>query len=105
MEERLDGVTVFVTDLPDGSHRAVMTGELDFAAAADVLEWLVRISGSTVELDISGLTFLDARGLGALVEAGQRLENDGNRLAIMGARGMVRRIFELCDLTQLLQEG
>jgi anti-sigma B factor antagonist len=77
---------------------ARLTGELDILDADHARATLVAISGSTVVADLSGLTFVDARGVAAIVEAGDAIHARGNDLRIVGARGLVRRVFEICGL-------
>ena len=51
-----------------GPQRLCLTGELDMAGVPDVRVRLVAMS-EDVELDCSGLTFIDASGLRVLVAA------------------------------------
>lgn len=96
-----DSCRVSVVTLGD-IHIARLAGELDYAVADWVTDALVRIAGSTVVVDLSGLTFLDARGLSALLIAKHRVCEGGNGFVMRGARGLVKRVFEVTDLSYLL---
>lgn len=78
-------------------------GELDLAGADLARQALVELTGPNVMLDLSGLTFLDVSGLRAIVSAKQRADATGGALRIQGARGSVRRVFDLTGLAHLLE--
>ena len=70
------GATAFAATWPSLSieyvqvgdlHRVCLQGELDISSASAVRDRLVEVAGSTVEVDLSNLRFIDARGVGALV--------------------------------------
>ena len=65
-----------VRDLPD-VHLVALHGELDIVSAYDLALALVEVAGSTVVVDLSGLTFMDSTGISALVMAKNRIEADG----------------------------
>lgn len=89
-------------DIREG-HVVYFYGELDMSGTELAEETLVRAARSTVVLDLSGLTFLDASGLRAIVAAKQRIEADGNKFCIRGAFGIVRRVFEITELVHYLE--
>ncbi|MGH8980983.1 MAG: STAS domain-containing protein [Acidimicrobiales bacterium] len=86
----------------DGHRVVAFYGELDLADAERAEQALVAVAGSSVVLDLSGLRFLDAAGLGAIVHASERIEAEGGALRTRGASGIVRRIFEVTSLCHLL---
>lgn len=53
-------------------------------------------------LDLEGLTFIDAAGLGALVAAWHRSVSDSNRLRVTPGRGNVADMFRLTALDMVL---
>jgi len=85
-----------------GDHEVRLAGELDLASNPELADRLVAIAGSAVILDLSELTFIDASGLAVLLDAKQRIEMQGDRLELRGARGLVARVFEICGLVHLL---
>jgi len=86
-------------DRPD--RRIRVRGELDHdnvnmlaSAMAKVLE---VEPGDTV-VDVRGLSFADATGLGALVAFARQLRSLGARLSVVGATPELRRLFDLVGL-------
>lgn len=83
-------------------HVVHLYGELDMAEADRVHTTLVTVGRSTVSVNLSRLTFLDAQGLDAIISARRAVLADGNTFRIVGATGIVRRVFELTGLASLL---
>ena len=83
--------------------RLLMTlrGELDLSTAPALADAL-RGANSEVVVDLAALEFIDASGLNVFAIAGQRLERNGDRLAIVNANPLARRSFELTGLEHLL---
>jgi len=79
-------------------------GELDVATADEFEQALVEAGGSQVVIDLGALTFIDARGLSALLSARRRIIGAGHGFALRGASGLVRRVFEITDLESLLDD-
>ena len=82
----------------------VATGELDLATAGDLrVAVLAAAAGSVrLRLDVSGLTFIDSAGLGALLELHSTLETAGVHLEITAAEGPVRQALQITGLSHLL---
>ena len=59
-------------------------------------------SGKNVTLDLSELDYLDARFLGLLIMLRKQLQSRGLRLRLVGAKGLVARIFRWNGLQFLL---
>ena len=86
-----------------------LAGELDIAAAAEMRrasllarsQWHRRLA-----VDMSDVSFMDARGLASLMELNDELNLDGGpRLSVRGAAGIVRRIFQLTNMAFLLDDA
>lgn len=76
---------------------------LDAARAPALREALLRRieDGRTrIVLDLSGVSFMDSSGLGALVSALKRL-GPGGTLAVAGATGAVARLFQLTRMDRV----
>jgi anti-anti-sigma factor len=89
---------------PDGLILAV-EGELDMASTPELLEEFAAAgpeAPARVVIDLSACTFLDLHALRTLVEIGQQVERGGGRLAVACPSGLLRRVFELTGLDQLL---
>lgn len=93
-----------ITGWSGDDHLVTLYGELDLRDAERVRRTLVEISasGSSVVVDLSGLEFIDAKGLSALLVAKREITARGDRMEIRNARGLVRRVFEVTRLTELL---
>ncbi|RCV49540.1 STAS domain-containing protein [Marinitenerispora sediminis] len=94
-------LTVVTVHEADGRPLVVARGELDVATADALTEGItaaVERSGGEVTVDLSGITFCDAAGLGALVRAANRTEPVGARLIL---RAPTARLARLLDVTGL----
>ena len=72
----LPDFSITVRNLPD-LHVVAMHGELDVASAEGLTDALIELAGSTLVVDLSGLTFMDSSGIGALVRARNRIKAEG----------------------------
>lgn len=81
-----------------------LVGELDVARADWVLDLIVGLDRAIVKVDLSGLSFIDAAGLGAFVRARQVLATRGQLLELIGAPASIRRVFHLGGLEALLED-
>lgn len=80
------------------NHLVALRGEIDISNAEAVHNILIEVAGSRITLDLSELSFVDATGLTALVQAKRSLESLGHELSVVGARGLVRRVIEISGL-------
>lgn len=94
-------------DLMVQTHRqgstvlVVVRGELDIATAPlldAVLEGLVGVAPELVELDLSGVAFLDSHGLTTLTTARSRLAAAESVLVLRDPSPVVRRVLAICGL-------
>jgi anti-anti-sigma factor len=76
-----------------------IVGELDLATAP-ILDQALQARSYHVTLDARDLTFIDAHALGVLVAANTRVG-----VSVRHARPHCRRVFELCSLGHLLDDG
>ncbi len=91
-------------ELP-GVHIVELRGELDIVSAYDLALALVEVAGSTVVVDLSGLTFIDSAGISALVMARNRILADGQgELVLSRPGGIIRRALEIVGLGALIVE-
>lgn len=95
------------TVVPDGTvTRVRLAGDLELstlAALDPVVDQVLSTEPSTVLLDLSDLTFCDARGLAGLLSVRRRLGAAGLRLTLTGARPPLRRLFEVTHLDRVFQ--
>jgi anti-sigma B factor antagonist len=85
----------------DGGGRLRFFGELDASEVARVRACLVGVDGD-VELDCSGLSFIDAAGLGLFVELDTECRARGAKLLVINPSRCVSRLLELTGLDSVL---
>ena len=88
LTEQAEGIVVVVTGEVDIVTAPVLARHLEAAAAA---------GRPVVVIDLSATTFLDARGVAALVTARHEIVASGGRVAISRPPPLVRRVLELAD--------
>lgn len=90
-----------VTDSGTGRVVVVVRGEVDAHTAPQLR---AVISGALddgmrhVEIDASGLDFIDSTGIGVMVEVIRRTGPVGGSLAVRGASAELRRLLTITDL-------
>ena len=105
--QRVDSSTGLMVQLNRAERRVSARGELDMVGVpvlTDVLGMLVERDPGDSILDMAGLSFIDASGLGCLVELTSRLAARGAKLTLVGVTPKLRRIFDLADLGGLLEQ-
>lgn len=88
----------------EGHVIVALRGECDIVNAhvlRDRLLELVDGKAPRVVLDLSGLAFIDASGITALIVADERARELGATLILAAARNAVARVLSLTDLDQL----
>jgi anti-sigma B factor antagonist len=92
-----------VSDPP--SVTVVLDGEIDIATAPAIRRFLMAaISGGDVDLavDMSGVTFIGAAGIGVLVAAANRTREAGGGLLLLAPSPQVRRLLGILHLEKFL---
>lgn len=102
-----EGGPVFGVEVCSGAVRSwvALTGELDLASAPhlqQVLDQLCRDGFPEVVLDLAGLDFLSAVGLGVFVRAHDQLRAAGGRLILDRPGPLTRRILAITELDTVL---
>ena len=85
-----------------------LAGEMDVATAGhltDVLRALPAANLSSVRLDLTGLAFIDASGLSALLEASALVGRHGGLLTLDGARPLLVRLLDITELAAVFQKA
>lgn len=77
------------------------SGEID-AHTAPSLATAIDSAGPTVKLDLSGVEFVDSSGLRVLIDAHQRLNEQGGSLTILSPSAAVSRLFEISGVSDYL---
>ena len=88
----------------EGTTVVEAKGELDMASVHDLHEAFTDLDPGTraVVVDLTGLTFMDSTGIGALVQARQRLAADGLDWELLVTEGPVTKVLRLTDLMERL---
>jgi anti-sigma B factor antagonist len=92
-----------VADPP--SATVVLDGEIDIATCPAIRRFLMEaISGGDVHLavDVSGVTFIGAAGIGVLVAAANRAREAGGGLSLLAPSRPVRWLLDLLHLDAIL---
>ena len=82
----------------DGGRVFELKGELDASTCRGLAEQLVGPSGSLVVVELSGLTFMDSSGLGAIHAARRSMIKDGGMLVVSRPTPIVHRVLEITGL-------
>ncbi|HUP71962.1 MAG TPA: STAS domain-containing protein [Acidimicrobiales bacterium] len=81
--------------------RPSIRGECDLSNSPELAAWLDTFDGAPIELDLSGVTFLDSSALHVLITARQR----NPRMRVGAASAIVLRLFEVTGTTDYLMAG
>jgi anti-anti-sigma factor len=88
------------------SHALViLTGELDVSTAGQLYEELAALTREGVihvALDLAGLEFIDSTGISVLIAEHKRTASAGGELIILSPHRLVRRVFEVSGLMDVL---
>jgi anti-anti-sigma factor len=86
----------------DGSMVVRVVGEVDMLTAPELTAYLAGFDGADLTVDLSNLSFLDSRGIAALVEAHRRLDELGARLTLRDVPPLARRTLQIAGLETYL---
>jgi anti-sigma B factor antagonist len=84
----------------------VVRGELDLASSPALEEQLEQLWGSETKLlviDLRELEFMDSTGLSIIVNAHQRLAEDGRELSLVRGPQQVQRLLDLTGVAERLR--
>jgi anti-sigma B factor antagonist len=91
----------------DGSQVISVTGELDIATAEQAYAYISEVIDSwptPVSVDLSGLTFCDASGLGVLAKIARHARQAGRQLKLTSVRPSLLKIMRLTGLDGVFPE-
>ena len=88
----------------DGTTTTVsLTGELDVGAERQFLDFFARVpAGPALAIDLSEVTFIDSRGVNALIRTVGARRAAGTPTLVVGAAPQGLRLFELTGLKDRL---
>ena len=111
--ERVEPLALGLSSTTDGDGNQIIsvTGELDIATAdqayiyiSDVIDAWPGLSPAPVSVDLSGLTFCDASGLGALARTARHARQAGRQLRLTAARPSLLKIMRITGLDKAYPE-
>lgn len=82
------------------AHTLRPLGELDLTSAPELdrrIDSALSAGAEAITIDLSGLTFMDCRGLRSVLSASR-----AGRFKLLRGRGQVRRLLELLELLEVL---
>ena len=94
----------------DGNQIVAMTGELDIATAEQAYTFISNVidawdkAPAPVSVDLSGLTFCDASGLGVLARIARHARQAGRQLTLTAARPSLIKIMRITGLDRAFPE-
>lgn len=99
-------VTVSTDERPSGIVVTV-AGVVDASTLPDVSSALTdaQRDGRTVYVDLSAVTFMDSRGLGALIAANERSREGAAAIRLHAPSDAVRRLLTISGVTAVLVEA
>ena len=92
---------------PNGYQIVSVTGELDIATAEQAYSYISEVIDgrpAPVTVDLSGLTFCDASGLGALARIARHARQKGRQLMLTSARPSLMKIMRITGLDRAFPE-
>ena len=87
----------------DGVTLLRVSGEIDMATAPELGACMSGLTGKVV-VDLEGVTFLDSRGIAALVVARGQLTDAGGSLTLRRPNDVLRRTLEIVGLREWIEE-
>ena len=91
----------------DGNQIVSVTGELDIATAEQAYLYISDVIDAwpaPVSVDLSGLTFCDASGLGVLARVARHARQAGRQLKLTAARPSLLKIMRITGLDRAFPE-
>jgi anti-sigma B factor antagonist len=91
----------------DGHQVVTVAGELDIATAEQAYTYISGVIDgwpTQVSVDVSGVTFCDASGLGVLAKAARHARQAGRQLSLISARPSLLKIMRITGLDRTFPE-
>ena len=81
-----------------------LRGEIDLNEKPNVtarLDPLIEKQAPAIVVDLSGVSYVDSSGLAIFIDALQRIQNYGGKLALAGLHGNVALVFQIARLDKV----
>jgi len=85
-----------------GAMTVIAAGEVDLSTSPELgrtLDTAVAEATSLVDLDLGGVTFLDASGVSAILVAWNRAHREGIRLRLVRPTAFIRRVLKITGVS------
>jgi anti-anti-sigma factor len=85
-------------------RRVTASGEIDFGNSSELretLEHLIQDGKRSIELDLSGVDFIDSSGIGVLVDCAKTMQRHGGVMTLVLCSDTVRNILCGCGLADI----
>lgn len=93
--------SVSVDDLPDGS-RIRLRGEIDASVLPRLREACAGAEdGRQVDIDLSGVTFIDSAGIGCLIGSIRRIKKAHGSVALLAPTDAIKRVLHLTGVDRI----
>ncbi|MDR3071961.1 MAG: STAS domain-containing protein [Clostridiales Family XIII bacterium] len=82
-----------------------LSGEVDIANAHDLREELenaYRKQAADIEIDASGLRYIDSTGLGTIIGVLGEMRENGHRIMLKDVRDNVKKLLKITNLDKVL---
>jgi anti-anti-sigma factor len=97
-------LTLDIRSYEQSSVTIAVAGEIDMATAPTLAACLRDHGDRDIVLDLAEVSFLDASGINALVDAYNTLREAGHRLWTTGERDNVRKVLEIAGVMPILHQ-
>ena len=88
------------------SMKALISGEVDHHGAGEIMAALDReidaVLPSRLELDLSGVSFMDSSGIAVLLRAHRRMGQLDGRLSVTGVPPQPRRVLDAAGVGRII---
>lgn len=95
-----------ITSIEPNVIKVVLGGNLYVEEATELRETLIQEierGAHSINLDLSGLDYIDSSGLGVLIAIHKRCMQKSGSVKIKGLKGNIKELFELTRLTKVFE--
>lgn len=86
-------------------RRVMLNGELDVETVALLQEAVGKAEERTLEIDLSGVSFVDSTGLKSLLDINNNWQGKGGRIRILQPQPDVAEVMRLVGLDRILAQN
>jgi anti-sigma B factor antagonist len=101
-----DRLSIELLALEDGTDVFALTGDVDLATAPTLRGALTEAAAGgrhDLIVDLSRVSFLDSTGLGALIGAHKRAQENGGQIRLVAGEGQILRLLRITGLLDVFR--